>query len=257
MPMNEPAYDCLRERVAVVTGGTRGIGLATARAFVREGAGVVICGTHGERVDAAVAELTGLAGTAAGVVCDAADRRGLDTLFAEAMRLFDRVDVCVANAAVEAVAAIEHVTPEHVDQLLAVNLRGCLLTAQRAAALMRRRSGGSIVLVGSISGIAGDATGGQSVYDASNGGVHLLARSLAVELGPAGIRVNAVAPGWVDTDTVQGFDPAVRELYERLIPLGRFAAPGEIAEAILFLASDEARGMTGTVCVADGGLLAL
>lgn len=245
-----------RDRVALVTGGTRGIGFAVARALAREGAGLVVCGRDEERVEAATAELESRGATVAGVACDVADPAQVEALAAETSRLFGRLDVCVADAGVCPAAALDEMDAAFLDGVLAVNVRGLFLTTQAAARLMRP-TGGAVVHVGSVSGVVTGPEGGEAAYEASKAAVHALTRACAVELAPHGIRVNAVAPGWVATDMTAGIDEATRAAYLRGVPLGRFARPEEIAEAVLFLAGDDASGITGTTFVVDGGLLAV
>ena len=247
----------LRGKVALVTGGTRGIGFATARAFALEGAGLVICGTDPERVEAATADLEGMAATVAGYVCDVTDEGQLVELLAETERLFGRLDVCVAAAGIADEAMVLDMTAAAFDREVAVNLRGLFLTTQKAAALIARSGGGAIVHLGSVSGYVTGPTGGEAVYEATKAGVHALTRGAAIELAPLGIRVNAVAPGWVATDMTAGIGEPLRSEYVSRVPLGRFADPAEVAEVIVFLASEEAAGITGTVLTVDGGLLAV
>ncbi len=247
----------LRDRVALVTGGTRGIGLAVARALAREGAGLVICGRDGERAEAAAAELESRGATVAGLACDVTDPAQVEAMVAETARLFGRLDVCVADAGVCPEAMVDDLDQQHIDGVLAVNVRGLLLTTQAAARLMRATGGGSVVHIGSVSGFTSGPDGGEAVYEASKAAVHALTKACAVELAPAGIRVNAVAPGWVDTDMTADTPDALRAVYTRRVPLGRYARPDEIAEAVLFLAGDDASGISGTVLVVDGGLLAV
>jgi 3-oxoacyl-[acyl-carrier protein] reductase len=243
------------DKVALVTGGTRGIGLAVARALAGEGAGVMICGRDPARVDEAAADLGSRGATVAGVVCDVADPAQIAALAAETERLFGRVDVCVADAGVCPEAPVDDLDAAFVDAALAVNVRGLLLTTQAAARLMT--DGGSVVHLGSVSGFVSAPEGGEAVYEASKAAVHALTRACAVELAPRGIRVNAVAPGWIATDMTAGIDDDLRAQYLRGVPLGRFGRPDEVAEAVLFLAGDDASGMTGTILVVDGGLLAV
>jgi NAD(P)-dependent dehydrogenase (short-subunit alcohol dehydrogenase family) len=245
------------DKVALITGGTRGIGFATARALAREGAGLVICGTDPERVEAAAADLEGLAATVAGYTCDVTDEGQLDELIVETDRLFGRLDVCVVAAGVSEPAMVLDMTAAAFDHEVAVNLRGLFLTTQKAAALLSRSGGGSIVHLGSVGGVVTGPEGGDSVYEATKAGVHALTRAAAIELAPLGIRVNAVAPGWIATDMTADIVEPLRSEYIRRVPLGRFAEPAEAAEAILFLASDDAAAVTGTVLTVDGGLLAV
>jgi len=243
-------------KVAVVTGGTRGIGFAVAEALVREGAGLVVCGREAERVEAAAAELESRGATVAGFACDVTDPAQIDMLFAETERLFGRLDVCVADAGVCPEAMLDDLDAAFVDGVFAVNVRGLLLTTQAAARLMRS-AGGSVVHLGSVSGVVTGPEGGESVYEASKAAVHALTRACAIELAPHGIRVNAVAPGWVETDMTADTSDDLRATWVSRIPFGRFARPEEIAAAVLFLAGDDASGITGTTLVVDGGLLAV
>jgi len=243
-------------KVALVTGGTRGIGFAVAETLAREGAGLVICGRDAERTEAATAEIESRGTTVAGFVCDVTDPAQIEALVAETERLFGRLDICVAAAGVCPDALLEDIDAAFVDAVFAVNVRGLLLTTQAAARLMGA-TGGSVVHIGSVSGVVTDSEGGEAVYEASKAAVHALTRACAIELASQGIRVNAVAPGWVATDMTAGIDETQRAAYVRRVPLGRFARPEEIAETVLFLAGDEASGITGATLVVDGGLLAV
>jgi 3-oxoacyl-[acyl-carrier protein] reductase len=244
-------------KVALVTGGTRGIGLAVARALAREGAGLVVCGRDPQRVEAAVAELESRGATVAGLACDVSDPAQIEALVTETERLFGRLDVCVADAGVCLEAMVEGVDQAHIDAVFAVNVRGLLLTTRSAARLMTAGEGGSIVHMGSVSGLVTGPEGGEAVYEASKAAVHALTRACAIELAPRGVRVNAVAPGWVDTDMTAGVPDELRVTFLSRVPFGRHARPEEIAEAVLFLAGDDASGVTGTILVVDGGLLAV
>ena len=242
-------------KVALVTGGTRGIGFAVAQALAREGAGLVVCGRDAERVEAAAAELESRGATVAGFACDVTDPAQILALAADTERLFGRLDICVADAGVCPEALLDDLDAGFIDEVLAVNVRGLLLTTQAAARLMD--AGGSIVHLGSVSGYVTGPEGGEAVYEASKAAVHALTRACAIELAPRGIRVNAVAPGWVETDMTAGIEDDLRAAYLRAVPLGRFGRPEEIAEAVLFLAGGDAAAITGTTLVVDGGLLAV
>ena len=242
---------------AVVAGGTRGIGLACCRTFLTRGAGVVFCGTSDERVEAAAAELEGLGGgPVAGYVCDVADAAAVDRLVAETLRLFGRLDVCIAAAGVGPWGPFDQLPADEVERQLAVNVRGAYNVVAAASAAMRAQGHGSIVTIGSISGLRADCDG--ATYCASKAAVHLLTKAFARELAPHGVRVNCVAPGWVDTDMNDGLrdDPEAMRGTCATIPLGRLAQPEEIAEVVAFLAGEEAAAISGAVVVADGGLTA-
>lgn len=253
-PTVRPAF---AGKVALVTGGTRGIGFAVAGALAREGAGLVICGRDAERAEAAAAELESRGATVAGFACDVTDPAQIESVVAETEWLFGRLDVCVADAGICLEAMVEEVDAAHVDAVFAVNVRGLLLTTQAAARLMAAGEAGSIVHMGSVSGVVTGPQGGEAVYEASKAAVHSLTRACAIELAPRGIRVNAVAPGWVDTDMTADTPDDLRTTFLSRVPFGRYARPEEIAEAVLFLAGDDGSGITGTTLVVDGGLLAV
>lgn len=244
-----------QNKVAVVTGGSSGIGLATARLLASEGAAVMICGRSAERLTSAFRQFEGLAGVVAGVCCDVSREEDVERLFAEVLRRFDGLDICVCNAGIETDEdySILDLPASVFDENMAVNVRGVFLTARGAARLMRARGGGAIVAIGSSSGIVVDLKDPSPTYNATKAAVHMLARSLAVELAPLGIRVNAVAPGWIETGMTAGDDEETVASALAKIPLGRYGRPEEIAEAVAFAASDAASFMTGAVLVMDGG----
>jgi NAD(P)-dependent dehydrogenase (short-subunit alcohol dehydrogenase family) len=239
-------------KVALVTGGNSGIGLATAKRFVAEGAKVVITGRNQETLDRAVAELGPAAAAVAGDVTDIA---ALEEAVATAVRAFGHLDMVFANAGVSGGTPLGETTPEAFRRIIDINLLGPFLTAQ--AALPHLPDGASIVLNGSVHAVAGIP--GSSAYAASKAGVRAMARNLAAELGPRRIRVNVVVPGATRTPIWSNRAPTP-EAFEKLeagfvrnILLGRIAESDEIASAVLFLTSDESRFITAAEIVVDGG----
>lgn len=246
----------LEGKVAIVTGAGSGIGAATARLLAADGARVVLTGRRAELLDAVAAEMDGLV-----VAGDVADPELPADVVRRAVEAFGRVDVLVANAARGYVGSVADVDDEGWWQTLAVNLTGPMRFARAAIPSMLDR-GGSIVLVSSVSGLF--ASTDSATYGTSKAALLGLARSIAVDFGPRGIRANVVCPGWVVTPmgdravdelvATRGVDrEGAYALATRHVPLRRPAAPEEIARCILFLASDESSIVTGAVLVADGG----
>lgn len=243
----------LRDKIAIITGGSSGIGLATARLFIAEGANVVITGRSQSTLDAALAEL-GERATA--IRSDVTSLEDLDRLFAYVRKNFGRVDVLFANAGIAPFALIEAVTEEHLDGLFDINVRGLFFTIQKALPLLSE--GASIIL--NASNLAHLGLPGTSIYSATKAAVRSFGRSLAAELAPRGIRVNVVSPGLIATPLVGKLglsEDEVEALGAKVVaqtPLGRTGKPEEIAATVAFLASEDASYFTGAELVADGGL---
>jgi NAD(P)-dependent dehydrogenase (short-subunit alcohol dehydrogenase family) len=244
----------LEAKVAVITGGSSGIGLATARRFVEEGAQVFIVGRRQAELDAAV-ELLG--DRATGIQGDISKLEDLDRVFATVGQAAGSVDVLFANAGGgSGLVTIDDITFDMYEQVFSANVRGTLFTVQKALPLMAK--GGSIVITGSTSASRGHP--GFGVYSASKAAVRQLTRVWAAELAPRGIRVNTITPGPTDTPGIRGIakgDPAREQALlasmAAKIPLARIGDPAEIANAVLFLASDQASFMTGAEIFVDGG----
>ncbi|WP_046115159.1 SDR family oxidoreductase [Aquincola tertiaricarbonis] len=243
----------LTGKIALVTGGTSGIGLATAKRFVAEGAHVFVTGRRQAHLDAAVEEI---GGNVTGVRSDVSDLADLDRLYATIQRDQGRLDVLFANAGGGQVAPLGQITEEHFDSIFNTNVRGLVFTVQKALPLMPR--GATIVLNASTTSIKG--TPGFSIYSASKAAVRNLARSWMLDLKEAGIRVNVLSPGVVPTPAyellgLQGEQLAgFIEMQARTIPLGRVGTTDEIAKAAVFLACDDSSFVNGVELFADGGM---
>jgi NAD(P)-dependent dehydrogenase (short-subunit alcohol dehydrogenase family) len=242
----------LQGKVAVITGGNSGIGLATARLFAEEGASVFMTGRRQRELDDAV---QAIGRGVHGVQGDISNLADLDRLFAVVRDAAGTIDVLVANAGGGTVAALGSITEEQFDTTFATNVKGTLFTVQKALPLMR--DGGSIILTGSTTGITG--TPAFSVYSASKAAVRNFARTWILDLAPRKIRVNVLVPGHTSTPGWHGLAPN-EEVHQAMIdgatasiPLGRMAEPEEVARAALFLASDESSFVNGSELFVDGG----
>lgn len=246
----------LEGKVAVVTGGSSGIGLAIARRFIDEGAHVFITGRRAEELEKARALLGAGVTAVRGDVAKSAD---LDRLYATVKAERGKVDVVIANAGIIERASLVDATEAHYERTFDVNVRGTFLTVQKALPLLS--DGGAIVLVSSCLHMKGLA--GQSIYNASKAAVRSFARTWAAELKERGVRVNCASPGPIDTPIIESQTPTeeaadeLRRGAAAIVPLGRLGRPEEIASAVLYLASSESSYATGIDVVLDGGLTQL
>jgi 3-oxoacyl-[acyl-carrier protein] reductase len=242
----------LKHKVCVVTGAAQGIGLATAVKFAREGAHVVCCDRRQPGVDAAVAACEAEGAQALGAVVDVTQRAQVDAMVAAAKARFGRIDVLVNNAGITQDARLQKMTLAQFDAVIDVNLRGVFHCAQAVVDTMVEQGSGVILNASSVVGIYGNF--GQTNYAASKFGVIGFTKTWSRELGPKGIRVNAVAPGFVDTPILAPMPHKVVEQMRESVPLRRLGQPEEIANVYAFLASDEASYVNGAVLEVSGGL---
>lgn len=239
----------LEGKVVLITGASRGIGAASARLFAQAGASGIVVNYHANRAaaDAVVHDCKSFGSNAIAMQADVARVAAVRRMVARTVERFGQLDVVVANAGIWKGAPIESMTEQEWDETIDTNLKSVYATCSAAAAHMLAQGSGRIITVASTAGQRGEAF--HSHYAASKGGIISLTKALASELGPRGITVNCVAPGWVDTDMSAEplKDRAENRKIKQLIPLGRVATAEEIAGPILFLASDLASGMTGEI----------
>jgi 3-oxoacyl-[acyl-carrier protein] reductase len=242
----------LAGRTAVVTGGTRGIGLAIARALAEDGASVVVSGRDAGRIESAVKELEAFGASALGVAADQSKREDCDRLVDAAKEGFGRLDVLVNNAGITRDQLLVRMKDDDWDQVMDTNLRGVFLMTRAAAKSMMRQRSGRIINVASTAGAMGNA--GQVNYSAAKAGVIGLTKATARELAHWSILVNAVAPGLIETDMTAGIPGEAREALLQQVPLKRAGSAREVAEVVRFLAGDGAAYVTGQTIHVNGGL---
>jgi 3-oxoacyl-[acyl-carrier protein] reductase len=244
----------LHDKVAIITGGGNGIGRATALAFAREGAKVVVADINEEVGKKVVAEISGNGGTAIFACVNVADPAQVNQMVAATLNAFGKIDVLVNNAGILADARLVKMELEQWQRVIDVNLKGVFLCGQAVARVMEERGAGGVILnAASVVGLYGNF--GQSNYVAAKAGLIGMTKTWARELGRKGIRVNAVAPGFIATEMVQAMPEKVIAMMKEKTPLQRMGTPEDIANAYLFLASDEAGFITGTVLSVDGGVV--
>jgi 3-oxoacyl-[acyl-carrier protein] reductase len=245
----------LRGKVAIVTGASKGIGAAIARHLAAEGA-VVVVNYSASKVAAerVVNEITKSGGRAVAIQADLSNPADIKRLFAEAKNKFDKLDILVNNAGIYEFAPLENVTPEHFHKQFDLNVLGLVLASQEAAKHFGA-AGGGIVNISSV--VAHSPVATASVYSGTKAAVDAITKSLAKELGPRNIRVNAINPGMVETDGLHGAgiaDSDFRRATEAQTPLGRIGRPKDIAPAAVFFASDDSAWITGETLTISGGL---
>ena len=242
----------LKDKVAIVTGASRGIGEAIARKFCQQGADVMLCSRSAESVATIAESLSAEAGNARSTQADISNKADVEALVDLTVKEFDRVDILVNNAGITRDALFMRMKDEDWDAVLQTNLTGtayCMRTVIRS--MMRQRSG-RIINISSVVGVAGNA--GQANYAASKAGIIGLTKSVAKEAGSRGITVNAITPGFITTEMTEKISEVDQQKMLGMIPAGSFGTPEDVAETALFLASDAARYITGQTIQVDGGM---
>lgn len=250
----------LQGRVAIVTGASRGIGRATALALARQGAKIVVNYRSDEaRAKQLVEEIRGISGFAVGCQADVSDRIAVERMVSRSIDEFGHVDILVNNAGIlEGEGSLLKFDEQALDQMIGVNVKGILHCTRTLAPHMMERRYGKIVNIASVAGLGTSILPGNLLYASTKAAVVVLTKRLALELGKHGINVNAVAPGFIRTDMTMGRGSETEErerirYYEERSMLGRIGEPEDIADTVLFLASDESRFITGQVITVDGG----
>ena len=238
------------DKTAVVTGSARGIGRVIAQSFATAGANVVI-----SDIDQAACEKTASEIGGAAIACraDVTSADDIDQLFKTITDKFKRIDIVVNNAGITRDGLMIRMDEKDWDTVLDINLKGAFLVTKSAARIMMKQRYGRIVNISSVVGLTGNA--GQANYSASKAGLIALTKTSAKELGSRGVTVNAVAPGYIETEMTAALPEAAREFFLSKVVLGRPGTPEDVARAVLFLASDEAAYVTGQVLAIDGGML--
>ena len=240
-------------KTAVVTGGSRGLGRAVCLELAKGGANVVLCYAGNEAAAGeTVAACETLGAKALAVRCDVAKADEVKALMDAAVQAFGRIDILVNNAGITRDGLLMMMKEDDFDAVINANLKGAFLCMKAVSRLMMKQRWGRIVNLSSVVGLRGNA--GQVNYAASKAGVIGMTKSLAKELATRGVTVNAVAPGFIDTDMTAAMPQAAREATLASIPMGRMGAPEDVAKAVAFLASDEAAYVTGQVLAVDGGM---
>lgn len=243
----------LKNKTAVITGGTRGIGFAIAKTFLDNGANVAVAGSRQETVDKALAQLTEYGGRVMGICPDLCDPEAVGAAFAGVKEKFGSLDILVNNAGISSRTSLYDYTVEEFGKIFDLNVKALFVCAQAAARIMKGQGGGVILNTSSMVSEFGQPSG--SGYPASKFAVNGLTRSWARELAKDQIRVNAVAPGVTATDMVSALPKEMVDRISAGIPLGRVGQPEDVANAFLYLASDQASYVTGTVLKVDGAAM--
>lgn len=253
-------YEDLKGKVVIITGARRGMGKADALAFAKNGAKVVVADISQEECELVVDEIKKNGGEGLAVKCDVTNKKEIEEMVKKTVDKFGKVDILVNNAGICQFKPFLELTEEEWDKTLDINLKGYFLCAQAVAKEMVKQKSGKIVNIASVvMGQIGMGMAGLAHYSASKGGIAALTKTLALEFAPYNIRVNAIAPGAIDTPMAVSTkaDPKVLEATLAMIPLHRMGKAEEIANTVLFLTSDASSYITGSIVVVDGGWLAM
>ena len=240
----------LTGKTAVVTGSTRGIGRAVAEALAASGARVAVVGREKEKASAVAAEI---GKGASGFACDVSDTSAVAQLVADVEKEFGGIDILVNNAGITRDNLVMRLKDDDWDQVMNANLRGAFAAIRAVSRGMMKKRAGRIINMASVVGLNGNK--GQANYAASKAGLIALTKSVAKELGSRNILVNAIAPGFIETEMTDAMTPEARAVLNGIIPLERLGKTSDIASAVVFLASDHASYITGQVLVVDGGMV--
>ncbi len=242
----------LNGKNVVITGAARGIGYAIAEAFAGCGATVIIVDLFQEAVDKAVAALTNEGGKVHGFAANVTDMVAVEAVFGTIASSYGSIDVLINNAGITKDNLMLRMKEEEWDAVMAVNLKGSFVCTQKAFKYMMKQRNGSIINMASVIGLMGNA--GQANYAASKGGMIAFSKACAKEFAGRNVRVNSIAPGFIETEMTAQLAPEVRESYAKVIPLQKMGTPADVANLCLFLASDMSSYITGQVFAVDGGL---
>jgi 3-oxoacyl-[acyl-carrier protein] reductase len=243
----------LLNKVAIITGGGRGIGEATAKKFVQEGAKVVVADINSDDIDRTVSEIISMGGEATGLIVDVTKQESVNKMIETTVEKYGRLDILVNNAGITMDATLLKMTEDQWDKVIDVNLKGVYNCGQAAARVMVEQGSGVILNASSVVGIYGNF--GQTNYAATKWGVIGMTKTWAKELGKKGVRSNAVAPGFIATPMVKKMPENVIAMMKDKAPLKKLGEPEDIANAYAFLASDEAKFITGAVLEVTGGVV--
>ena len=242
----------LKDKVAIITGASRGIGKSIALLMAQNGAKVVASARNQELLDSLVAEIKSLGGEALAVAGDVSSSEDANNLISSAVEAFGQVDILVNNAGITRDGLLLRMKDEDWDAVLDINLKGAFVCTRAAAKVMTKKRYGRIINISSVVGEMGNA--GQANYSASKAGMIGLTKSNAKELGKRNVTVNAVTPGFITTDMTDGLSDKVKEELTTQIPLGCLGEAADVAEAVLFLASEKSKYITGQVLGVNGGM---